>query len=327
MIKNILLLLLTILSVNIYTEEIHRYSGDLIHRFEVGKKDGQLGLLTGDAAWGTSETKPGKFFLNSYNQFIISDVINGRIIYYDYSFNVVQILKDEIGIRFSGRMKDTEYILFGTFSNSRFYALNKINNNSIELLIPTNISAIKYKTVFTDNIIFSYLKDGTLTSFILEDRENLNFSKRLSEKDTIKLFKKKKKYGLTDYELDDKKRIFYKGELINTDFETLYSYWDEMHKLKKEKQPRTVPGVPSFEKLKGASSPLIGKDIDGNAYFSSGKGCIIYDKSGWVLDYFRFSKNTFVTPTINPNGDVFYLLKEGTKETPMLNIYRIDRRW
>ncbi|QEN05316.1 hypothetical protein EW093_11530 [Thiospirochaeta perfilievii] len=329
MIKKTAILLLILFSLNIYAEEVSEYRGSLVKSFQVGSNNDQLGYLTGEDAWGSSETKPGNFFSTTLGEFILSDIINNRIIYYDKFFNVILILEDNIGIRYSGRMKDTSNILYGTFNNTRFYAINKSNKKSIELLIPETINSNGNKTLFTDQVIFTYLKDGSLASFVLEDRENLKFSKRLSEHETFKLFRNKKKYGLEGYTIDKSKRMFYNGQLLNTDFSTKFDYWKDLHKKNSLEVPRIIPGVPEYNKLdimKGGST-YIGTDIDGNTYYDISQSLIIFDKDGWVLDYFFFKDRILIKPAVNSNGDVFYLLREGTKDVPVLNLYKIDRKW
>ncbi|QEN05318.1 hypothetical protein EW093_11540 [Thiospirochaeta perfilievii] len=329
MIKKTAILLLILFSLDIYAEEVSEYRGSLVKSFQVGDKSNQLGMDTSAEGGGTSETQPSAMFINKEDNLIIADTNNSRMLSLNKELSTSDAFGIGSNINYSLRLKEVDNILWGTTSNSRHYILDKTSGKSTELYIDNNLTLGSNCTIFTGNIIFTYLKDGSLASFVLEDRENLKFSKRLSEHETFKLFRNKKKYGLEGYTIDKSKRMFYNGQLLNTDFSTKFDYWKDLHKKNSLEVPRIIPGVPEYNKLdimKGGST-YIGTDIDGNTYYDISQSLIIFDKDGWVLDYFFFKDRILIKPAVNSNGDVFYLLREGTKDVPVLNLYKIDRKW
>lgn len=326
--KNIIIcMILFITKLNTYSEEAHDYEEILIHSFTIGSADDQLGLLTGDSAYGTSATKPMSMNFDDKNNLIICDMINSRVLLFNKDF----ILKESYynykmstsGVIFNF----SEDLLFGVGGSMRHYILNKKNNKSVEVTVPFKVGdSTTTNTVFTEKIIFSYLKDGSICSFILEDKENLTYSKMLNSNETRMLFSHKEEYSLGGYELDSKDRIYLNGKLQNRDYKTMYAYWDEEHKKKNETQPREIPKVPNFEKL-STGGTYNGEDVDGNTYWRFGNTTLIFDKNGWVLDAFAYDKKPIAGLAVNSNGDVFYIALDDIGDKLIFNMYKIERQW
>lgn len=315
-----------LLSFSANCTDFNSYNEILIKTFNIGDKENELGYLTGDDAWGTSEIKPSAITFNKDDNLIITDTINKRIVYYDKKITVKKIIRPQISIWGVSYLTDQSNIIWGTNSGEIYDLINKNNNISRRISILKSLKEHS-KNVITDRVLFFYLEDGSIGSIILEDKNNLQFSKTLTEHETLDLFKNKKEFGLDNYSIDSKKRIYFNGKIQNNDYATMYAYWNELHKKNNEVQPREVPGVPAFDELKEASPDYIGEDNDGNTYMGNNDGCIIFDRNGWVLDYFIFDNSSFILPAVNSIGDVFYLAIDESGELVVINLYKIERQW
>lgn len=322
----IYILITLIISFNIIiAEEIHDYTEILVHTFNTGEGNDELGALYGEAAMGTNETDVTAMCFDKDDNLIINDYMNFRTVIYNKDFTLKKIYTSS---SYANYLYVSDSLVYGVYESRTHFILNKENSTVVSLAIPAYIAnKFTTTTVFTDNVIFSYLKDGSIVSFVLEDLDTLKYSEMLDSKKTRMLFSEKKKYGLDDFHLDSKDRIFYNGKLQNRDHDTMYKYWVSQHKKNNEKEPRKVPKVPKYETLSGISSLFIGEDNDGNYYRSSVKGCIIFDKNGWVLDYFRFDNRSFIPGAINSKGDVFYLARDNKDGKLVINLYKIERQW
>lgn len=304
---------------SLFSEEFLSYEENLVHTFE------NLGLLS-DSAY---ENKPSSISVDNNNNFIIADMVNKRILIFDKNYKLIDEYIDDAYVSSSTYLNNyNDTLLFGVNSSSRHFILNKANGKSVEVNIKYSISDPNTTaTVFTEKVIFSYLRDGSLVSFVLEDVDELRYSNMLNREDTHNLFKESSKYGLMGYTLDDKDRIFYEGVLVNGLHSIMYQYWSENHTKYSLVNPSVVPGVPEFSKLKNVSSAFIGSDLNGNYYRSNDTGAIVFDPQGWVLAYIDFKHKGLTPATVNSDGDLFYLVKEYSNNKTVINLYKIERQW
>lgn len=323
---NVVIILLTFI-LNIASAEIHVYEEILEHSFKTGSGKNEIGSLSGEDAIGVVETNPSCMTFSANDNLIIADTINNRIIFFEDNYSVKKIYKDEAYVSASLYIKDLDDLLVGTIVSSRIFVLNKSTERSIELTIPYEISTSSTVIVPTEKVLFSYLSNGSICSYILEDDDDLLYSARQSDTETHKLFENKAQYKLEQYSLDVSNRIFYSQKIQNIDYKTLYDFWMHEHKSKNLKSPRDVPGVPSFNKLNDLNARYIGTDRDGNTYWYLSKAVIIFDKSGWALDYFIFNIKPLMAATVNSSGDVLYLAKRKGKKEILLDLYKIQRQW
>lgn len=321
--KIILIILVITISTSVFAKK-NKYEEILVHTFDKGDGLNELGLITDGYS---NEDVPSAMTFDKYDNLIIADTVNTRVIRFNRDFQGIDIYKDIAYV--SGRFYIREFndFIWSTTYSSSHCILNNNNGKSIELNINHEISNSSKTSIFTEKVLFTYLKDYSITSFILEDKVNLKYSSRLSEEETLALFRDKEKYGLDDYEIDAKNRIFYQGELLNRDYKTMYNYWSEQHSENRSKAPREVEGVPPFDKLNKARSTFIGQDKQGNIYRSGNTGCIIFDENGWVLDYFKFDNDMLISPAIDSNGNVYYISKIKVEGDYKLNMYKIERQW
>lgn len=325
--RKIIFLIIFFIPFITYSETVNKYKESLVHTFSInGKND--IGLLTDFDSVGINETGPSAMTFDADDNLIVCDTVNKRILIFNKDFDLYQMYNDSSYLSGAFYIKVFDDYIWGSLASSRHFILNRTTEKSTEISINYSISNDDTTvSIFIGNILFSYLKDGTIVSYLLEDEYNLKYSKMFFENDTIDLFNEKEKYGLTGYELDSNKRIIYNNGLMNKDYKTMYSYWDEQHKKNNEKAPRKVLGVPDFENLSKANSIFIGKDADGNIYRSGNTGCIIFDKNGWVLDYFKLNNYQLVKPAVDSSGNIYYLSRIKTKDEYMLNLYKIERQW
>lgn len=305
----------------------NKYDEVLVNTFYIGSEKNEL--LSIDS-FGSGENQPSSMTFDTDNNLIICDTLNRRIVIYNNKLELTQIFNDTDSSSLSGSSYIKAFgkrFIMGVVSSTRHNILDRSTGEIVQIDIDYRVgSKDTTRSIFTENVIFSYLADGSLCSFLLEDRVSLKYSKILSELETLELFNNKSKYGLEGYRIDNKKRIFFNDYIQNRDYKTLYQYWSEQHSENNEKSPRKLQGVPAFERLKNANPWYIGSDADGNNY-RSGKNCIIFDKNGWVLDYFKFNNRPVIKPAVNFKGDVYYLYGEEVDGLPVYNLYKIKRQW
>lgn len=322
-------LIVIILIVNMhfaYAEKIHNYNEELVHSFTVGSDENQIGLLT-DTAY---ENKPTSLTYSN-DSIIIGDFVNGRLVIYDNDFNVVEVI-DNIGAAASDAYYEIyDNILFGSSGSIRDVVIDRVKNKIVRPSVYYfNKTVTNYEySIYTPNVIFSYLNDGSLVSFVLEDKSKLSYSKVLTLEETQILFNDKKKYGLEGYSLDSKNRLFFKDKIQNKGFDKLYDYWSEIHNKNNDKPTVEVPGLPGFTKLEvlKGDAYYTGKDNQSNTYWYIHRACIIFSEDGWPIDYFKFNKKPLFQSTVDNEGNVLYLTKENINNEVVLNLYKIERDW
>lgn len=327
--KKILFTTLICLSLTVTSEEINDYQETLVHSFDKGSENNQLGFLTGEEGWGASDTDPRSINFDRDDNLIIGDAINGRTIIYNKDFSVKKIYKDNVDFSSSKKIWDfDDNLLFGVSGSSRHFILNKNNGISKEINIPYKKASIaQTASVFTEKVIFSYLRNHTIVSFVLEDLETLDYSEMLNTVETKKLFNNRNEYSLEGYEIKNNK-LFYNGVILNNNYKDLYQYWDTQHKKNNQREPRKVPGVPSFSQMRGGESTFYGVDNDRNSYFYIASSSLVFDKDGWVLDGFLLDNHPICLPVVNSKGDIYYLARGlDSNNKVVLNLYKIERQW
>lgn len=318
--NKILLLLALTLTSALYSEK--KYDETFVRTVKIGDKEGEIGYLF-DTAY---ENTPSGISFNKEGEFVWGDLVNGRIQYFDENFKFKRAVEVP-GMLSTAILTETDDILWGSLYNVRILALNKKNGKSIDFSIGDQYVSKHYKPYFTDQVVFVYLEGGKLASLILEDKENLKFSPLLNSEQTRELFNNKSLYGLEEYHIDDKDRIFKNGKLAMMDYKVWYEYWDEIHKKNNETPPELVPGIPSYDILKKIDCSYHGSDKDGNTYWYISNGVLVFNPHGWLIDYFIFKKRSFMAFAINSEGDVFFYLVEKIDEERVINIYKVERKW
>lgn len=315
------------ITINICSEEVHKYKPELEYTFEIGSKNNSIGLLTGESTIGEYETQPTGIIFDGDN-LVISDFINSRIIFLNKDYSTSKIIEDIDGFTINSFYHNESGIIVSSSYNKYFVVLNKIKANFMKFSFPSNISQRSNKAVYTDNVIFNYYEDGSICSYVLQGEASSEKMKLLSSQETMSLFIEPDKYGLLGYTIDDNKRIYLNGILQNRDYLTMYDYWKDMHNKFNEKKPRSVPGISEFENLHSLSDDIrfLGEDADGNTYWDITLSCIVFDKNGWPLDFFWLN-DSLTSPAVNSDGDIYYLTEGIRDEKPVVNLYKIERQW
>lgn len=327
MIKKIAIWIYLISFANIFTDELNHYNEILEYTFNVGDNEDELKVAS---IMGGGPTQPSSILFDHNDNLLISDTINYRILVLNnnYSIDYIYHDNDEYYISSLTYLKEYGDYVWGASSSQIHLIMDKKNNKFAKLKIDRQIaSKVTTKSIFIGNIFFSYLADGSICSFILSDKSELIFSEILLEDETLKMFSNREKYGLIDYELDLNKRLFYKGKILNRDYETIYQYWNELHQLQNNIAPRKIPGLPEFNKLEDIDAIYIGEDEDGNTYWDISQALLVIDENGWPLDYFLLDNLPIGLSSINSKGDVYYLSYAYSNEVQKLNLYKIDRQW
>ncbi|QEN04195.1 hypothetical protein EW093_05575 [Thiospirochaeta perfilievii] len=309
----------------LYGEGFNNYDEQHVFTFSTGSMPGEIGLIEGVESKGNNELFP-KLLKKYKDYFILFDTVNSRVNFYNVDFSLEKELEVDFRLLRNSKSKIMDNIIFSSGYNKFVTAFNISTGNITELNFPDSISS-KDRVLFTDKVIFNYMNDGSLCSFVLVDEDEMKYSRLLNEEETLELFNEKDKYLLNGYTIDAKRRIFFKNHIQNNDFITLYNYWVELHDANNMTPPRIIPGVPDFEKLSGITSPFIGFDLSRNSYWSSKTGIIIFDSNGWVLDYLKFNNFAYLGPTINEDGDIYYATSEKVNGVTVFNTYKIPRQW
>lgn len=312
--------------MKLYSGEVHNYKEELVHSFYPGSGDEYLGILYGEEREESPIDEPGVISIDKSNNIVIGDSVKNRVVILNSNFDVVESYEDKALVSSSLTLVNfSDKVVYGVSASSRHFILNKFNSFSKEILIPYNSSSKREtSTIFTENVIFSYLGNGSIVSFVLKDIDSLVYSEMLDSEDTRNLFNNKSKYGLDNYTIDEQDRIFFNGKIQNKDYKILYNYWKEN---KKYVSKTKVPGVPSFRDLENIDAIYQGEDLDENTYWYLSKATIVFNKYGTVLDYFIYNNRPVATSTVDSKGNVYYLSRGKKDGEVVLNLYKITRQW
>lgn len=315
-------------SINLFSDNQMSYEEELIYSFRNGSETNELKGISLEGGGGPAQ--PSCMTFDSNNNLIIADAINHRILVYNQDFTIKNIFydNDEFYISSLRYLVDYENFIWGVSGSQNHLIMDKLTGKITRINISDAIGD-RYTTrsIFLGNILFSYLKDDSICSFSLSNKESLTFSNMRTEQETKELFNNRNKYNLENYILDSKNRIFHKDLIINRDYKTMYSYWDELHIKNNENSLREVIGVPAFDKLSGASPIFLNIDQAGNSYWAGRESVIVFDRSGWPLAYFRLNEIPVCSFAVNLNGDVYFLQSEEVDNELVFNLYKIKKQW
>jgi len=326
--------LILIIAGILFSEEINNYPLEVMKTFPNGSGENELtvknpydiGLTYG----------PRSFSFNKNGCLYIMDLHNSKIAIYNEKYNYIDEIKGNVNIGLKLEI-DKDNNLIGHFIGG----LKKLQENGIISFFISvyhseyHFKMSAYKSIVTDNIVLLQLQDKTYISIPnpTSDKEN-NLKKVLNPEQTIKYVNKKlnQKGVPKDERLSMKDGLIFKGDkLLTRDFKTYYKYMTEKQSkegLQKPKKTNTNLDVSNFYEM-----GYLGEDNGGYTYWDGGSSIIVYNKNGYVIDFFGYDGTMFdqsynngmgcVFPVIHPNGDVYFLGYDFTES----KLYRIKRRW
>lgn len=334
--KKILFLnLLLMLFLNVLeSNEINNYPLEVMKTFANGSGENELtvkdpydiGLTYG----------PRSFSFNKKGYLYIMDLHNSRIVIYNEKYNYINEIKGNVNIGLKLEI-DKDNNLIGHFIGG----LKKIQENGIISFFISvyhsdyHFKMSSYKSIVTDKIVFVQLNDKSFISIpnpTLDKKENLK--KVLNPEQTIEYLNKKlnQKKVPKNERLSMKDGLVFKGDkLLTRDFKTYYKYMTEKQNREGLQSPRKTNT--NYKISDNADMYYLFEDNNENTYWQ-GFGCIfVFNKNGYIIDYFGYDWTMFdedpengmgcYFPVIHPNGDVYFLGYDFTES----KLYRIKIRW
>jgi len=305
-------------NITLYSNEYNVYQQELVQIYKVGNSKGEfiLDLST------PYDNGPSAISFDANGKLYIVDIVKYRlVVFYNNKFvneyyNLFSCKSRQLEIREDYLISYGDQCISIDNIDFRKKAIVYLNESIYKDEIP-NITNI----IFTDDIIFLYLKNGSILSISnlgLDWEENNK--KILGHNETEALFEFGEKYNLFGLTIDDKKRIFLNGELLTRNYEAFYKYWEEINIDMKDH--KFIPLKPEYSD----NAIFIGKDVNNNFYWDIGLSHIyVFNKNGLVLELFKYNKKREykTLPAIHPSGDVYFL----DYDENGVYLYRVKNVW
>ena len=163
----IFILLITLLNLNVFSEEYHVYLQEIIKVFQTGSNNNELkyvkqGLGSGDYPG------PSAMAFDKDGLFYIADSWNNRIVIYDTKLDLKSIIN--LNIPQSMAFSRTLYIkgnkIYGNISKSYYNCITTSGKVifSINLMDYKHYNNLEYNFEMNNDFLIVYLDDGTMIS-------------------------------------------------------------------------------------------------------------------------------------------------------------------
>ncbi|MFP4364867.1 MAG: hypothetical protein ACLFR1_13475 [Spirochaetia bacterium] len=306
-----------------FAQDINLYSPELIHRFEFGNGENQLGA--GSAAGGAVGT-PGQ--LNFTEDFIyLNDYVNSRFIFYDYNLNVQNI------IEFTPQSSDIQYVsvirvdeqgnLYGGIVD-RFHKVNS-EGEEIYTFYESRLSERMMNSneywLYGEYVLF-YSDSGRPMAIdpegtILETNEIQQILQEMKEQNP---YWQDERYKEQIDELLEENNLMLREDILLTfDLEMYMQYWN------------IIGGYDHTGRFETPSHGLIDFDSELNSLWGlrdaeTGEGAwYIFSETGEVLDFFRQDPPHIGYPRLGMDGNVYFRVLNQANET--YDIYMLEPQW
>lgn len=316
--KNIYLIVLLLVSINIFTIEFNNYDMEQVKEYTVTQDENSTEGF--DIPRGSGDIgSPNPYFLGK--QLVVSDHYNKRTVYLDNEYNISEIFNNKF--IYANRFYIFNNYVLGEATFSFSIAKDNLMISDI-LTISHDIESVLLRAksyFYHSNILFVHANDGKLWSIKNPGLDaNKNKANLLNQEDTRALFAESGNIdGLT---IDSENRLFLKGELKTVNYNTYTTYVAS----KNRGIAGTIKGFDyTYDLLaKFKYQSFIGSDIDKNIYWSSDRTILIYNKNGQLIESFRFDSNKSSTkPTVSPAGDIYFM----EINIDNIKLHKINRKW
>lgn len=315
--KTFLAVILTaFITVAGYSVDYNQYREEIVARFEVGEKVGELGY---DYSFFDPIFSPGVFGMGTDDEgsLYLCDFDNKRLVILDEKMDISishkPVLASLIHIEGSRYWGQTgPYMVSGyDFENNETFTID-----TRELTRWDVDSSRRY--LWIKNILFFTTTDGRLWGILDPGSKEYHVKEDILNADSLRRIIAEDPRGVYDgLVLDDKDRIFVDAGLVTGRFDVFFEYWEEQHKEQ--------GGFPSLENVhlddtywykRHDSVDYMGRDTDGNIYWNTGSRILIYDRYGWLFDALELKDGLYkVPPVVSRKGDIYVLyFKDGVYE-------------
>jgi len=297
--------------------------------FPEGEGKNELGIRT-----NSLDNSPKAIFIGSDGQFLISDFKNKRLIFYNKKLDYINEITDKKIFLYVVDYYEKRDNLLLCYT---FQTLSAFNMDS--MVLKYNISLGNFRKyvrgygfrnnsiINFNNLILFYRRDKQIVSIIHPSMDpETNKQNFRGPEETRKIIKEKQLPGLENLSIDDKDRLFVNGELVTKDFDVFVEYWNEKHKKLKEKASKLNITV-NPESHFGGRLFNLGKDAAGNYYWGDGVRILVFNKDGFLIDYFKGTNGDSITiPALHPCGDIYFIgPKYGTEKVKTNDKYHGER--
>lgn len=313
------MILLSLALIVIYAQDYNTYSLEIVKTFPQGQSDGEIGYR--EDRHGSENGPTAILFNPKKNQFIVLDVQNYRISFFNDSWNFVRNV--EMGT-ISGTdiyYENNSFVSYGSYYTAVF-------NDDFELIykiIPPQSNMMTSNYIHLNNLAFGYDKNHNLYMWddIGKTVDN-DWENRITDKEKITNIIQGK--ADTNIDITSENLIFDDNELKTRNFIDFANYWNKQNN--KNNRPINISNlnIDQHDLLNwGVNFTYLGNDIQGNYYWSqSNTAIIIFNKLGQLLDITVVPVGlTFIMPTLHPSGDIYFL----KCETDKISLLKIPKQW
>jgi hypothetical protein len=350
--KILAILILAILSLAVYADDIRNYSLNKIKTVNIGSEEGKIGYDKKRSKMGVD---PGPTYAAiSQDGFLyLCDPVNYRINVYDSNINYIRTIneKEDEGIYYSYNIK------FDSQNNLISLNINKDivkTNNKGDLIFKIEQSKLcddviggQEYYVYGDTLLLkdkrengyfkyvdnkgNYLSSERINSLRAESKNSFKSNFNLSKAQDLNVLEK------VDNDFIEKKNVIrYDGKLLSNSYDIHRQYFSTIKKVIIDNKLKTdLTGTNLNDRFSINDNDLentkifIGYDKDGNSFWESYiknkfplRAFIVCSKYGEIIDSFN-NPIKWSLASVSPNGDVF-IIEISEKEA---NFYKITRRW
>ncbi len=316
-------------------DDYHYYELNLLNSFSIGRNENQFGVIKEEAmGYGGPDGPTALNFID--DQLVIVDALNNRIVELDDTYRFTNTIFIPAHIEFNGQlMKSGEiylyyssrYMIMGFYEDGELI-FNYNQNFSDDFVFKNSNSMLDFLYLQNDLIFFEENNSGQIILFDdLQDRINdfepvreslSNFSSSLDQE----MFQTEMDVSV---HFDDMNRLIVSDDISTLDYKTFLEYWKDKQESHNFTRPETEITVNPEKFTRGYSLFYIGKDNDGNYYWSIDSGSVlIFNKNGYLIENFVVNdRKTKAIPTVHSSGDVFFIGWDNRD----FYLYNVPRVW
>jgi len=300
-------ILFSILSA-LFAQQFSIYKSETIKAFPV---DVSVNSFLLD--WESTEPNgPTAIGFNAEGDAYISDPIKSRLVVLDQAFTITSVHEQ----LYSEYVRNILISNSNIFSYNDFYMLcDKAFEKSFFINLKHTGSSLRVAGTIVDFSVIGALviihnQQGVLYSILNPGTDPAENNRRmLNTAQTRALFDNPSAHGLDSVMLDNKNRLFVRGELVTRSYEAFLTYHMEK---------RGVAEVLQYCRLsqhkyqaityKGNGLSYIGRDNNKNWYWFTSGYLSIFSDNGLQIDLINLNNNSWkTTPAIHPSGDIYFL--------------------
>ncbi|MCK5197045.1 MAG: hypothetical protein KAR21_01765, partial [Spirochaetales bacterium] len=328
---NVLLIIMIMITVNLWAQEFPLREPELVKTFPFGKEDGSFGIIpVSKDVYG-----PTAFCFDSKGFLIIVDTNNKRICMFDNNYNFVSSINNSPIVEPNRIEIDKDDNIIGYI----YKGIQKMDISGKELItiyVENNDIRDSIRSdgfYIADNLVFAYTRDnrgfiGFLnpgpdykennrnvlnTQEVMREIErnhpNLNIERRIDQPPAL-LQRSDSRRPAVPTRQKEEYVVTENGNEPLWDFDRFMKSTAQQGSSSQVKTLRSIsPYSELLSKLERASKDYIGPDSDGNQYWKIAFGIFVFNPEGTPISAFEAESLSRRTThfVVSPQGDIFYM--------------------